>query len=441
MNVANRLDSDILDTLRWLWTVDPLADSRVTLRAREILLDTVGCAMSGLGTDTVRNFAARLARSEPGALRIPGMPAGLSTSGFLHAFSAGACCFEAAEGLASAQGRPGLHVVPAVLARAMTEQRTLRDVLAATVVGYEVGGRIGEVYRALPGMHVDGTFGTFGAAAAIAYLATATPETALDAINHAACQLPLSLYFPITHGSTTRNAYVGHGAALGNMAVTAALAGLGGPDGSIVEHMRLALGSTAVALTTAPDTWLILRGYLKKYPMNRHAHYGITAATQWHTQHGARWRDIERVRLKVHRNAIVYCGVRRPGTVIQAQFSLSYGLAWALINGDLTTAAFDPAAIASPEVRRLEALATIEEHPTLTEADRRGAVLEVTVGGRTASYTVDHVPGDPERPLTREELVHKFTANVTPVIGERAAGRTARAILDGPLELPLTLPD
>jgi len=433
------LDDDILRTLRWLWSAQPLDDAMIEQRARDLLFDTIGCALSGLATDEVRGLVQRLNESEPGALRFPGLQGGLSTSGFLSAFSAAACCFEGPEGLALAQGRPGLHVVPAVLARALSEQRSLRQVLAALVAGYEIGGRIGEVYRLRPGMHVDGGWGTLGAVAGLARLRGATPDLALVAINHAACHLPFSLYFPITHGSTARNLYVGHGALLADMALTASLAGLGGPPASLAENMRLALARDVNALTTPPGEWLLLQGYLKKWPVAKHVHYGIFAATRWHADHGAQAGTIERVQLKIYRNALTYCGVRCPATPIQAQFSLSYGLAWALLHGDLTVEAFSSAALSNPDVRRLEHLIELEEHPALTAQDKRGAELTVTVGGKAAAYIIDDVPGDPQRPLTRDELVHKFCSGAS-AIDDRQIEAMIATILDEPLDRPLSLP-
>jgi 2-methylcitrate dehydratase PrpD len=371
--------------------------------------------------------------------KIPGMSGGLSTSGFLSAFSAAACCFEGPEGLALAQGRPGLHVVPALLARALPKQRSLRDVLEALVTGYEIGGRIGEVYRIRPGMHVDGGWGTFGAVAGLARLQGETPEAALAAINHAACHLPFSLYFPITQGSTARNLYVGHGALLADIALTSALAGFGGPPGSLSEHMRLALARDVRGLSTLPGDWLLLQGYLKKYPVTKHVHYGVAAAAQWHADHGAQAANIERVQLRIYRNAMIYCGVRQPKTPIQAQFSLSYGLASALLHGDLTAEAFSTEAISNPDVRRLEQMIELEEHPALTAQDKRGAELTVTVGGKAAVYITDDVPGDPQRPLTRDELVHKFRSGAS-AIDDRQIEAMIATILDGPLDHPLSLP-
>lgn len=46
--------------------------------------------------------------------------------------------------------------------------------------------------------------------------------------------------------------------------------------------------------------------------------------------------------------------------------------------------------------------------------------MTVTAGGNTYERTVNHVPGDPGRPLTESEIFSKFRRLVEPVAGEQA---------------------
>lgn len=173
-----------------------------------------------------------------------------------------ACWDEACEGLARAHGRPGVPVMAACIAF----EGSLDDFLAAVILGYEVGARPGEVLRIAPGMHVDGYWPGLGVAAAGVRLRGGTAAQALAAVRIAACQLPRSLYLPVTHGSEARNTYLAHSAQLGLLAAHTALAGIDAPD---------ALETGALA---APGEWLILQGYLKRFAAVRHVHYGVTAA-------------------------------------------------------------------------------------------------------------------------------------------------------------------
>ena len=433
------VDRSVLEVLRWLWAGSSNDNREIIARARELLLDTVGCAISSTAEPQVAALFHQAELADPGAIRFPGSPNSLSTAGFSAAFAAAACWQEACEGLAAAHGRPGLHAVPPVLAAGLARGLPLGTVLDALVAGYEIGARMGILCRIRPGMHVDGTWGSFGAATATCRLAGSSADTAMTALNHVACHMPFSLYWPISAGSTARNAYPGHGAAHGAAAAVASMAGLGGPPGSIVEMLRLALQTNLERLPEipGPGQWLIRDGYLKPYPAVRHVHYGIAAAEAWHRTGHADPSAITAIRLRVYPEAIKYCGIRSPSTGIQAQFSLSYGAARALATGSLDPSAYAVSALDNPLVRRLEALVELQADRAV--ADRRGCTLEVTAGNDFWSTTVDQVPGDPGTPMTRAQVREKFFAYAGPVVGSLHADAIATRLLDGELTAPLDL--
>lgn len=437
--IAAMLDQSVLEVLRWLWDSSSTENDDVAARTRELLLDTVGCAISSTAEPQVAALFRQAELADPGLIRFPGSPNRLSHAGFCAAFAAAACWQEACEGLAAAHGRPGLHAIPAVLATGLARGLPLGAVLDAVVAGYEVGGRMGILCRIRPGMHVDGTWGSFAAAAAACRLAGSSAETAMAALNHVACHMPFSLYWPIAAGSTARNSYPGHGAAHGAAAAVASMAGLGGPLGSIAEMLRLALATDLDCLpeTPGPGRWLLPEGYLKPYPAVRHVHYGVAAAEAWHATGHAHPGDITAIRLRTYPEAITYCGNRNPTTAIQAQFSLSYGAARTLAVGRLDPIAYSAASLEDPLVRRLEALVELQADPAA--AHRRGCTMQVTAGDNLWITTVDRVPGDPGTPMTRAQVREKFLAYAGPVIGDRHANAIATRLLDGELSAPLDL--
>jgi len=429
--MADVLERDLGTVLEWL-AVAP-ADPTVEAIARALLLDTLGCAIAGAAEPEVAALAIQLAAADPGALRFPGLTVGLTSAGLAQWFAAAACWHEACEGLASAHGRPGLHALPAILGPALTRRTTLGAVLDALISGYEVGGRLGAICRIRPGMHVDGTWGSFAAAASYARLIGVDPATTLAALNHVACHMPFSLYHPITFGSTARNAYAGHGATHGVAAVAASLAGLGGPPGSIAAMTAIALGTAEAALPAAapPGHWLIRDGYLKYYPAVKHVHFGVAAAEAFHAEAPFPAAEIDVLSLDIYAEARTYCANRAPNTAIQAQFSLSYGLSWSLLYGRLVPLAYTSAHLSDPKVARLERMLAIETDTALTATGARGCTLHVGAGTRSWSLRIDTVPGDPNRPMTRAELVAKFTAFAAPVIGTPASAAIVAYVLDG----------
>jgi 2-methylcitrate dehydratase PrpD len=420
---AGAMEPRLADALDWLWQA-PLPE-RVEEKARLVFLDTLGCVLGAATKPRVREFAAQLARADPGAARVPGLAGSFSAGAAAALFAAAACWDEACEGLARAHGRPGVPVIAALSALAQQRGATLGEVLAALAAGYETGARLGEAMRIAPGMHVDATWPSFGVAAAVVRLAGGSAEQALAAVRIAACQMPYSLYLPVAQGAEARNTFLAHAAQLGLLAANAALAGFGAPEGALDELRGRALGAAPRGAALAPPgEWLILESYLKPFAAVRHVHYGAAAALALHPKLAGRIERVERAELSTYGEALAYCGNRAPRTPIQAQFSLSFGAAWALVHGDLGPEAY---VRRDPVVEALERKFVLAEDAAVTGARRRGATLAVIVDGERLAHAVARVPGDPGLPMTREDVLAKFS---------RYAGRDGRALLDADAARP-----
>ncbi len=388
----------LVDLLRWLYEDDPLADAED--RARLLLLDTLGCYIAGQAKPEPSVLAKRFAELEPGSLSLPGHDAPLTVSAATFMLAVGACWDEACEGLARAHGRPGLHAIPPAVAIGLAKDLDLGAVLRAIVAGYETGGRMGEALRIKPGMHVDGAWGALGAAASAARALGGDSAACVAAVEFVACQVPFSLYAPVADGKTARNTYVGHGATLGLAAGLAALSGVGSPPDALADYFKIALdGGSEPPELAPPGPLYLLEGYLKPHAAVRHVHYGAECALDWRRAHGVDTRNIEAITLRIYDEARRYCGNRAPRTAIQAQFSLTHGLARTLVAGDLGPAAYTEAGLNDPEVRRLEALIVLEIDEDMTRTETRGATLTIQTGHARTSASVTTIPGDPGRPF------------------------------------------
>ncbi len=429
------IDDQLNQIIAWLAANDPTADAAVQRRARLLFLDTVGCMIAGLAKPEPGAMVASLGALEPGSVLLPGAETPLTASSAAYVAGLAACWDEACEGLPRAHGRPGLHAFGPALALGLARDHTLGETLCALVAGFEVAGRLGEYLRIVSGMHVDGTWGTFGAVAAAARLLGLTPHETAAALQGAACQLPYSLYLPISQGATVRNTYVGEAARRGIACALAVQAGVSAPAGAIEAFDGLALRKEDHDKALAPaGEWLILQGYLKPFAAVRHVHYGAQAAIDWRrSQSKPDTTKIKTLELRIYGEAMTYCGNRAPVTPIQAQFSLGYGLAWALFQGDLGPEAYHDDSLSNDEVRRLEALVTIVEEPDFTRANKRAARL--VVNGETIA--VDAVPGEPDLPLPADEVEAKFIRYVAPVMGQAEAEGLAARLLRAPLSSPL----
>lgn len=405
--------------------IGPAEGSAAAAKARLLLLDSLGCALAGLSHPRVAGFAQAMQHAFPGDVAIGA--ARLAPGAAAAVLAAATCWDEANEGLAQAHGRPALPVAPlALVARARGADPA--STVAAFALGYEVAARAGEAWRIRPGMHVDGSWHSLGAAACAARLMGLDAAGIGRALRLAACQIPFSLYAPIAAGMDGRNSFASHAALLGSLAAAAAAAGMDAPDSGFAEGRRIALGHEAPAEVTPPGAWLLEAAYLKPFAGVRHAHYAAAAAIELRSRLSLPPAPIE---LATYAEALRYAGNRAPTAAIAAQFSLSWAVAAALVQGDLGPAAYTAEALADPDIRALEAAVRLVEDKALTASGRRGATL--TIGD--ASARVTGVIGDPDRPMTEQEAVLKFMRFATPTLGEAGAVRAIAALLrDEPAE-------
>jgi 2-methylcitrate dehydratase PrpD len=394
------------------------------------LLDTFGCLLAGLRHGAVKQFGQSLRLAFPGNTTWPGADSALGPAGLAALGAAAACWDEACEGHSAAHGRPGLPVVPALLALSATLEASLGDVLLALATGYEIGVRAGEVWRIPPGWHVDGSWHSLAVAAAVARL-TGGADRIQPAIEAAACQLPASLYLPITVGSVVRNTYPAHAVLLGMMSASAAIAGFDMPRGALDEARRRVLRAGDPAASTPAGEWTIRDGYLKPFPGVRHTHYAVAACLRLRERPGFSLEKVRAISLQTYPEAVQYCGNRAPRTAIQAQFSLSYATAAALAQGDLGPDAYVD--LRDPAITRLEQMVVIESDPARR---KRSANVTIDLDGERLAEEATDVVGDPANPMTKDQVAAKFRRYAAPTIGPQRAELFVEFFLDGSPSLP-----
>ena len=406
----------------------------VASQARRIFIDTLGCALAGRAVAEVQALEEQSSALEPGHFRWPGgLP--LTTHAAAQVLAMAATWHEACEGHALAHGRPGVPVIAALLPLALARNDDFGRFIDALVLGYEVGARAGAWLRIRAGMHVDGNWPALGVAAAAAHLLGLGNGGIERAIDIAACQLPTSLYLPVRAGCTARNTYLGHSAALGLDAAFAVRAGIDAP-GEALDFYARHFAAPADAAPGAEED-LILDAYLKPFAAVRHVHYGAVAARHVRQALVAGTQHIEKIVLTVYQEAITYCGNRAPRTPIQAQFSLSFGVAAMLRFGDIEPATYEAASFNDVELRRLEVLVELRVDEELTRAGRRGATLTVHAGGAEVEHTVSVIAGDPARPLSADQVTAKFMRYAGTGVPTERCERFLAALDVAPRDMPL----
>jgi len=188
----------------------------VVRRAEDLLVDWFGSALAGAAGQPVRTIVdfARATGPADGPSEV--LIARGRSSPMMAALANGASSHFAEQDDVhnGSVFHPATVVFPAALATAQAVGASGREMLAAAVVGYEVGIRVGEFlgrshYKVF---HTTGTAGTVAAAAAAARVLRLSPEITLHAIGSAGTQAA-GLWEFLRDGADSKQLHAGGAAA------------------------------------------------------------------------------------------------------------------------------------------------------------------------------------------------------------------------------------
>ncbi|KMO22221.1 MmgE/PrpD family protein [Methylobacterium indicum] len=405
-------------------------------RARLVLLDSLGVIAAGMREPECRALAERLAARRTGAA--PAIGSGLSLDPRDAALVNGAAgtTLELDEGNQYARGHPAIHVVPAALAVAQEIKTSGADLIAALVLGYEIGARIGIASKLRVTMHPHGTWGTVGAALAVAKLHRADAATIGRAIGLASSLGLSTSRRTMLEGATVRNVYAGLSNQLGLTAWDLAESGfLPERDGiGTVYGGILADDFSADAMVEELGTrWEIARNYFKRHAACRYTHGALDALAQIRDESGP--IDPDSVR-SVEVATYVWAAQLdhpAPETMLAAKFSLPFALAAALVRGEANTDAFRDEARADRRILSLARRVMVREDPAMTAQlpSLRPATVTLTLAdGRKLSAKALTNRGDTEDPYSADDVRDKFRALAGPVWGTERSEDVIRAVAE-----------
>ena len=390
----------------------------VIRRAEDLLLDWFGSALAGKGARGVETLAAFMESMGPssGPSEILIHRRGSSP---LMAAMVNAAASHVAEQDDVHNGsvfHPATVVFPAALAVAQALGRSGKDLLTASVAGYEVGIRVGEFlgrshYKVF---HTTGTAGTLAAAAAVGHLLRLTPEQMLHAFGSAGTQ-SAGLWEFLRDAADSKQLHTAHAAGAGLTAAYLAHGGFTGARRILEGPQGMAAGMSTDAdpkkLVDGLGTrWALTETSFKYHACCRHTHPAADALLQVLKTHDLRASDVKHVTALVHQGAIDVLGpVTDPQTVHQSKFSMGTVLGLVAVLGHAGLAEFD-ASYKTAEVTDFRDKVVMEldlEVDAAYPARWIGKVRVQTMDGRTLHGRVDEPKGDPGNTLSRGELEAK----------------------------------
>jgi len=348
-------------------------------------------------------------------------------------------------------------IIPAALAVAEREHAGGRAFLTAVVAGYEAAFRIGEAVN--PShyyfFHPTGTVATFGAAVAAGSLVGLNADQMVDALGSAGTQAAALWEFN-ADGAMSKHLHPGKAAMNGVLAADLARVGFTGasrilegergflraftcgPEGSAPHVGGSAPQYDASRITDGLGTrWTIGENGYKLYSCCAHTHTAVDCAL--HIRGRRRWssndvlREVSGVSIETYGPGYEIVKETNPRTPYQAKFSLAYCVAAALLEGTLGLEQFAEERF-GPDGVRERATADLLRRVKVIVADDLTAKypsawpVRLTISlndGATERAASEHPRGNPENPVSTEELERKCSA----LIASRFGPHTADAML------------
>lgn len=337
---------------------------------------------------------------------------------------------------------PGVVVFPAALALSEQLGSSLDDFYAAVVAGYEVTLRVGAALHPASayerGFHPTAICGALGAAATSARLLRLSPEQTNMALGIAGSMASGSMAY-LDNGAWTKRLHPGWSSHAGITAARLAMAGFVGPTNILESRYGLlhAYSSEGDLLALEPAStanYAIMEVSLKPYACCRYMHAPIDCLLSIYNEKHPDVEQIQRIRcgLATGGHGLVVNPIeqkRRASTIVDAQFSMPYGAAIALITGQAGLSVFTDQWIQNPQLQalmqRVECYASPEIDKYYPEEWRATASVKM-VDGNEYEASTRFALGDPNNPLSWEQLIARFHELTQPVI---RSGRQQHAIV------------
>ncbi|GHV57484.1 2-methylcitrate dehydratase [Deltaproteobacteria bacterium] len=407
--------------------------AEVIREAKRRIADVIGIGLSGSRTPAAGIEKFCLAHGGPGAATIWGR--GVKTSPAYAALANGTMTFhlELDDVHRTSHTHPGVSCIPLALALCEDRKLTGRDLITATVIGYDASIRVGLAVS--PSIYVDrtflapGTLSIFGAAASAAKLLNLDAETAGQALAAAAYYGPLACYESFRLGAGIKDMIMGWGNLAGLYAVELAALGFGGPatalEGDFGFYKTTSARFDPERLKHRLGTYYeIMFTGIKPYACCRQHHAAIDCLLEIRNQHNVTLGEVERVRVRTF-TVSSRGNQKHPTTVAGAKYSIPYILAVTLKYGQAWREQFTEKLIADQELLNFAASVEVEADAELDKLydEKWPSIVEVALkDGRELSARRDLPKGEPEFPCSDDDLKTKFLSLAGDALSARQAG-------------------
>jgi len=418
-------------------------------KAKVALTDCLGCALAGrafASSEIVLDLIGDMGSRPQATVVGTGLRASIADAALANGMLASALLYD--DTSLAMHGHSTATLMPVLLAYGETLGRSGRELMEAYLIGFEVEAAIGvalEPEHYEHGWHATATIGSLGAAAAACRLLRLPVD-----------QVRMALGIATSHASGARQNFgtmmqAFHGgmpARNGVMAAELARRGFTA-DANMLEAPRgfLALfgpksRKVEVATGDLGRKWSLQRPVLalKLYPCGFPVFRPIEAAMELAEEHDIDPGQVEDICCRVHYLIPETVFHQNPQTGLEGKTSLPYAVSRALIDRRMGLAQFTDEKVQDPAVRRVMQKVRVEVLAGYGKADGGAevnsiaapAILDIRLrDGRSLSRRVEYYRGDPNRPLSHDDVAGKFLDCAGAVLD----ATRARSVLDAMIGL------
>ncbi|HEX6306385.1 MAG TPA: MmgE/PrpD family protein [Anaerolineales bacterium] len=397
--------------------------SEVKHQSKRCLLDNLGGLIAGMETPVgkfMSAFAVDQFCGDEATILVTGERASAVGATLANGFAANALDID--DGYRRIKGHPGSCALPPILAA--TERQAERqavvsgkDFLTALVIGYEIAIRAGLIRHATyPIYHSSGSWGAIAAAAAAGKVLGLDAAALGHALGAAEYHAPIA---PMMKGIDTPSMVkdsIGWGAFVGMSAVLMAERGFTGIESLLNDSPE------PEWVTSLGSQYEVLNLYFKPYACCRWSQPAVAGALEISRQESLSPDEIAQINVGTF-EAALRLSRKHPENTEEAQYSLVYPLAAALICGELGPAQVTPPAIFEQAILKLADRINVKVRPEYERAfpDKAFADIEVvTLDGRRFKSHRNQAIWEPPDSLPSDVVLEaKFRWLVAPVLGQR----------------------
>jgi 2-methylcitrate dehydratase PrpD len=396
---------------------------RVIDLAKLRILDLLGSALVGYQLGHYRPLLRILGGKGEATVWGEGKKYPLRDAVLLNSFMAHSSYLE--DGSRFTGGHPSSVVIPAALSFGETRKSTGRDLILSVAVGYDLFLRLGKaIYPSTVerGFQSTAVLGAVSSAAACSSLLHLSRDQCKDALA-IACNLGVGLKEALkTPGS--QPIQVGRSCENGLLSTLFAANGVPGSDSILEKGFFKAFADSlneSEILSELGIQFRIQETYVKIHGGCRGNHAPIDVIQNLIRERKILLEEIKEIRVKVD-SVTSAANIENPQNGGQAQMSIPFSIAIALLEGNASIHQFSDEKLNDPAVRSMmnKILIEVDKNMDNQYPDKRGAYGEILLeDGRGFSGSVEIARGEPEVPVSPNEIEEKFALLTHDILGRK----------------------